>query len=85
MIGALSLFCVLARFLFVLVPEAVDFADVAGGGEGADLVLVDEIHQLRELVLVEESFEFDALLAAVAADDLIHGAAALQVVDDELA
>ena len=82
MLSALSVF---ARFVFVLVPETINFADVASSREGTNLVLVDVVHQLRELVLVEESFELDALLAAVAANDLIHSASALQVVDDVLA
>ena len=81
----LALFGVEFGFLFVLVPEAVDLADVAGGGEGRNLVIVDEVHEFGELVLVKEGFEFDGFLVGVAADDLIHGAAALKIVDDETA
>ncbi len=66
-------------------PEAVDLADVAGGGEGLDLVVLHPGQDLAELVLGEEHLEFDALLAAVAAGDLVEGAAAVELVDDVLA
>ena len=81
----LALFGVELAFLLVLVPETIDLADVAGSSESADFVLVDVFHQFRELVLAEQGLEFNALLAAVAANDLIHRAAALQFVDDEVA
>ena len=59
--------------LLVLEPEAVNLAHVAGGDERLDLLLPDEFHQLGELILGQQSFQFDGFLVGVAADDLVLG------------
>ena len=69
----------------MLGPEAVDFADVAGGGEGGNLVVLQVGEELAELVLGEEHLQLDGLLVGVAADDLVEGAAAMQFIDDVVA
>ena len=69
----------------MLRPEAVHFADIAGGNEGLDLLLADEIHQVGELVLGQQGLHFHALVALVAARDLIEAAAADDLVDDVVA
>ena len=61
-----------------LVPHAVDFAHVAGGDEGVDVVLFHEIHYAGELVLGEEGLDFHMGVAGIAAMDVIEGAAALK-------
>ena len=61
-----------------LVPHAVDFAHVAGGDEGVDVVFFHEIHHVGELVLGEEGLDFHVGVAGVAAVDIVQGAAALE-------
>ena len=65
-----------------LVPHAVDFAHVAGGDEGVDVVLFHEIHHVGELVLGEEGLDFRVRSTGVAAADVVQSTAALEGVDD---
>ena len=60
----------------VLGPQAVDLADVAGGGEGVDIVVADETHQVGELVLGQQGLDLHPLLSVVAARDFVQAAAA---------
>ena len=70
-------------FLFaVFGPKAVNLADVASGGEGGEVVVLDIGQELAELVLGEKHFQLDGALVGVATNYLVEGAAAVQLVDD---
>ena len=66
----------------VLGPEAVDFADVASGDEGLDLLFADEVHQVGEFVLGQQGLDLDPFLALVAARHFVEAAPAHDLVDD---
>ena len=68
--------------MFGLVPHAVDFAHVAGGDEGVDVVLLDVVHHAGELILGEEGLDFHVGVAGVSAADIVEGAAALEGFND---
>lgn len=55
----------------VLVPQAVDFADVAGGDERLDVVFAKPFHKVGELVLGEKALDFFVDFTAEAALDLV--------------
>ena len=68
--------------MFVLIPQAIDFAHVAGGDEGFDVMLLDVVHDTGELVGGEEGLDFGVRGAFVAAADVVNGAAAGKGVHD---
>ena len=70
------------RMRFLLMPVAVDFADVAGRDKALDLVVADIGHQVGELVLGQQGLDLKALFAAVAAHDGIEAAAAMELFND---
>ena len=67
------------------VPKTVHFAHVSCGDESLDIVILDIVHHAGELVGGEEGLDLKTLLAAVTADDLVQGAAALQGFGDVIA
>ena len=80
----LSIVSVLFNLFFLVVfgPKAIHLAHVAGSGEGSNLVISEESHQVAELVLGEQHFQLDAAFVGIATYDLIEGATAMEVVDD---
>ena len=71
--------------LFTAEPKPIHFAYIAGGRERVDILLFHPGKQFTEFFVAEKNFQFYTLLSAVSADNLIEGAAAMEMVDDEVA
>ena len=65
-----------------LKPEAIDFADISGGGEGGDVVVFKESQEVRKFVFGKESLKFNRFLIGIATNHFIEGATAMEVVDN---
>ena len=78
----LPFFSVFSCAVAVLSPQAVHLADIARRGEGVDFVLAEIFHQLGELIVGEQRLQFYRLFIGIASNNLIKGAATLEVVDD---
>ena len=66
-------------------PQAIDLRAVAGSNESFDVVVADERHDRRELVLGEECLDLQVFLSAVTAFDGIDRASANEGIHDVLA
>ena len=71
--------------LFAAEPKAIHLTHVAGGRERIDILLFHPSKQFAELFVAEKYLKLNTFLSAVSADNLIEGAAAMEMVDDEVA
>ena len=60
-------------------PQTIDLRAVSGGDKGLDMIVADERHHRRELVLRQKCLYLQMLFAAVTALDLVYRATANEV------
>ena len=65
-------------------PKAIHLGTVTCGDEGPDIIIADEGHERRELVLRQQGLDLRMFLAAVTALYLIQRASAYKILNDIL-